>query len=66
MATYGELLAAGALRQPDVDLALAKALDVRYDANESSIGRLRASLWIALAALIVEVAGLALAAAVPS
>ena len=66
MATYGALLAAGALSQPDIDLALAKTLDARYEENEHSVRRLRAALWVALGALVVEVAGLALAAAVSS
>lgn len=64
--TYDELVELGVIEQPSVDVVLAKRLDERYARNQVPIDKLRAALWVALVALVIEIAGLAIAAAVSS
>lgn len=65
-ATYAELFNDGLLEQPATDLALADALATRRRENAKTIRRLARGLSIAVVALIWEIAGLALAAALAS
>jgi hypothetical protein len=64
--TYRELWTLDVLEQPMIDLALAEALDGRRQENAKSVKRLVQWLALALASLVVETAGLALAAALTS
>jgi hypothetical protein len=54
------------LEQPMVDLALAEAFEERHHANLSAVERLMRLLSLALLSLVLEAAGLALAAALSS
>lgn len=64
--TYRELWNHHILEQPMIDLALAEALDERRQENAQTVRRLVLWLALALASLVVETAGLALAAALTS
>jgi hypothetical protein len=64
--TYRELWKLDVLEQPMIDLALAEALDERRDENAKSVNRLVLWLALALGSLVLETAGLALAAALAS
>lgn len=64
--TYQALWNEGVLEQPGVDLALAEALEERRRQNGDTIKWLARFLAVALAALVVEAAGFALAAALSS
>ena len=59
--TYRELWKNDLLEQPRVDIALAEAFDERRRRNSATVDRLVRLLGLALASLIVETAGLALA-----
>jgi hypothetical protein len=65
-ATYKSLWDQDILEQPMIDLALAEAFEERRDENKTAVKRLMLFLALALGALILETAGLALAAAVSS
>jgi hypothetical protein len=65
-ATYRALWDQQILEQPMVDLALAEAFEQRRDENSRVVGQLVACLGLALAALIVQTAGFATAAALAS
>lgn len=65
-ATYRALWDKGILEQPMVDLALADAFEEQREANTKAVRRLVQFLAVALAALVVETAGLAAAAALAS
>lgn len=62
-AAYVELFEQGITEQPLVDLTLAESMSKRRADNLPAVDRLRALLRYALASLVVEVGGLALAAA---
>lgn len=64
--TYRELWKQDVLEQPMIDLALADALDERRQANAQTVQRLVLWLALALGSLVLETAGLALAAALAS
>jgi len=64
--TYRELWKQDVLEQPMIDLALADALDERRQANAQTVQRLVLWLALALGSLVLETAGLALAAALTS
>jgi asparagine N-glycosylation enzyme membrane subunit Stt3 len=64
--TYRGLWNDGVVEQPGVDLVLAEAFEERRRENADVVERLARSLALALAALVVEAAGLAVAAAVSS
>ena len=64
--TYRELWKLDVLEQPMIDLALAEALDERREENAKSVSRLVLWLALALGSLVLETAGLALAAALTS
>lgn len=64
--TYRELWKLDILEQPMIDLALAEALDERREENAKSVNRLVLWLALALGSLVLETAGLALAAALTS
>jgi hypothetical protein len=61
--TYRELFRLDVLEQPMIDLALADALDERREENAKTVERLVLWLALALGSLVLETAGLALAAA---
>jgi hypothetical protein len=65
-ATYRALWDQQVLVQPMVDLALAEAFEERRNANAQVLERLVSSLSRALAALVLETAGFAIAAALAS
>jgi hypothetical protein len=65
-ATYRSLFDQQILEQPMVDLALADAFDVRRAENVPVVRRLGLFLGLALTSLVLETAGLALAAALTS
>jgi hypothetical protein len=65
-ATYRELFNQGILEQPLVDLTLAETFDDRRAANAGVVRLLTTFLSLALAALVVETTGLAVAAALAS
>lgn len=65
-ATYQALWDQQILQQPMVDLALAEAFDERRDQNAGVVAQLVSFLGWALAALTLETAGLATAAALAS
>jgi hypothetical protein len=65
-ATYRSLWEQDILEQPIVDLALAEAFEERRDENSSAVKRLVLFLALALGSLVLETAGLALAAALSS
>lgn len=65
-ATYRALWEQEILEQPMVDLALADAFEERWEKNKRTVGRLVWLLGLALAALVLETAGLAAAAALAS
>jgi hypothetical protein len=56
----------GILEQPMVDLALADAFEQRRDENIPAVKRLVLFLALALGSLVIETAGLAIAAALSS
>jgi hypothetical protein len=60
------LTARGVVNQPEVDLTLAKNLSARRQANRGVIRRLHRWLALALASLVLESAGLGIAAALAS
>jgi len=64
--TYRELWKQDVLEQPLIDLALADALDQRREENAKTVKRLVLWLALALSSLVLETAGLALAAALTS
>jgi hypothetical protein len=64
--TYNTLWEQGILEQPTVDLAFAEAFEERREQNAEVVGRLLWFLGMALIALIMETAGLAVAAALAS
>ena len=64
--TYRELWNRQILEQPMIDLALAEALDERRQENAETVRRLVRWLALSLGSLVVETAGLALAAALTS
>lgn len=64
--TYRELWDRGLLDQPMVDIALAEAFEERRIENAVTVERLARWLGLALASLVLETAGLALAAALAS
>lgn len=65
-ATYRALWDQQVLMQPMVDLALAEAFEERRNANAQLVERLGSSLSRALASLVLETAGFAIAAALAS
>jgi hypothetical protein len=65
-ATYRALWDRNMLEQPMVDLALAEAFEERRARNAKAVKRLSRLLGLALAALVLEATGLALAAALSS
>jgi hypothetical protein len=65
-ATYRELWNRNMLEQPMIDLALAEAFDERRDENAQVVRQLVLWLGLALASVVVETAGLAVAAALAS
>ncbi len=65
-ATYRSLWEQGILEQPTVDLALAEAFEERREENAEVVGRLVLFLAWALGSLVLETAGLAVAAALSS
>lgn len=65
-ATYRSLWEQGILEQPMVDLALADAFEERRDENIPAVKRLVLFLALALGSLVIETAGLAIAAALSS
>jgi hypothetical protein len=64
--TYRSLWERGILDQPMVDLALADAFEERREENSEVVERLVLWLALALASLVLETAGLAMAAALSS
>jgi hypothetical protein len=64
--TYRSMWEAGLLEQPTVDLALGEAFEARRTENAQVVRRLVRLLGLALAALVVETAGLAIAGALTS
>jgi hypothetical protein len=54
------------LEQPGVDLVLAEAFEERREENAAAVSRLVLFLALALGSLVLETAGLALAAALSS
>jgi hypothetical protein len=64
--TYRELWKLDILEQPMIDLALAEALDERRQENAKTVRTLVLWLALALGSVVVETAGLALAAALTS
>lgn len=64
--TYRWLFREGVLDQPSVDLVLADALHERRQQNQKTLDRLTGYLTLAIAALAVEAAGFAAAAALAS
>lgn len=65
-ATYRALWDQGILEQPMVDLALADAFEEQREANARVVRWLVLLLGLALAALVLETTGLAVAAALAS
>lgn len=65
-ATYRSLWEQGITEQPTVDIALAEALEERRDENRPTVERFTLFLALTLGSLVVETAGLALAAALSS
>ena len=65
-ATYRELWTDDLTDQPAVDLALAEMFEQRRNRNTKTVRRLERLLGLALAALVIETGGLALAAALAS
>ena len=65
-ATYRELWTDDLTEQPAVDLALAEMFEQRRNRNTKTVRRLERLLGLALAALVIETGGLALAAALAS
>jgi hypothetical protein len=65
-ATYRSLWDQEILEQPMVDLALAEAFEERRDENSAAVRRLVLFLALALGSLVLETAGLAIAAALSS
>lgn len=65
-ATYRSLWEQGILEQPTVDLALGEAFEERREENAEVVGRLVLFLAWALGSLVLETAGLAVAAALSS
>lgn len=65
-ATYQSLWEQQILEQPLVDLALADAFDARRERNAQSVSWLVQFVALALTSLVLETAGLALAAALSS
>jgi hypothetical protein len=65
-ATYRSLWDQGILEQPTVDLALAEAFEERREENSVVVKRLVLLLAWALGSLVLETAGLAIAAALSS
>jgi asparagine N-glycosylation enzyme membrane subunit Stt3 len=65
-ATYRALWKQEILEQPMVDLALADAFEEQRESNTKIVKRLVGFLAIALAALVLETTGLAVAAALAS
>jgi hypothetical protein len=65
-ATYRELWRDDLTDQPAVDLALAEMFEQRRNRNTKTVRRLERLLGLALAALVIETGGLALAAALAS
>jgi hypothetical protein len=64
--TYGALWDQGIVEQPMVDLALADAFEERRNQNAKVVERLVLFLALTLASLLLEAAGLAVAAALSS
>lgn len=64
--TYRELFRLDVVEQPMIDLALAEALDERRKENATTVKSLVLWLALALGSLVLETAGLALAAALTS
>ena len=64
--TYRELWDRDLLEQPMVDIALAEAFEERRRENTGTVKRLARWLALALGCLVIETAGLALAAALAS
>ena len=64
--TYRALWNEDVLEQPGVDIALAEAFEDRRDGNAKVVRRLVLFLGLALAALVLEATGLAVAAALSS
>jgi hypothetical protein len=65
-ATYRSLWEQGITEQPTVDIALAEAFEERREANRPTVERFTLFLALALGSLVLETAGLALAAALSS
>ena len=65
-ATYRSLWEQGGTEQPTVDIALAEAFEERREENRPTVERFTLFLALALGSLILETAGLALAAALSS
>jgi hypothetical protein len=65
-ATYRSLWEQGILEQPMIDLALADAFEERREENVAAVKRLVLFLSLALGSLVLETAGLAIAAALSS
>ncbi len=65
-ATYRALWEKGMLEQPMVDIALAEAFEEQRATNSKAVERLAWLLGVALAALVLETAGFAAAAALAS
>lgn len=65
-ATYRELWRDDLTDQPAVDLALAEMFEQRRNRNTKTVRRLERLLGLALASLVIETGGLALAAALAS
>jgi hypothetical protein len=65
-ATYRSLWDQGILEQPMVDLALAEACEERREANAGVVKHLVLLLALALGSLVLETAGLTIAAALSS
>jgi hypothetical protein len=64
--TYRALWDAGIVEQPMIDLALAESFEERRDGNVAVVERLTRFLTFALVSLVLETAGLAVAAALSS
>jgi hypothetical protein len=65
-ATYRSLWEQRITEQPTVDIALAEAFEERREANRPAVERFTLFLALALGSLVLETAGLALAAALSS
>jgi hypothetical protein len=65
-ATYRALWDREILEQPMIDIALAEAFEERRDNNVEVVERLARFLVVALVALVIQTAGLAVAAALSS